>query len=83
MFGFLVSQPSVHHESVVHGNADNAVHAAFFKFGGQFVVAWQVGRRASWSERAGQGEYGNGFAFEQVVCGNVYPSVVFTGVEYH
>ena len=82
VFGFLIGQPCVHHKSVVYGYAQNAVHAAFEEFFGQFVVARQVGRRASRGKCTGQGEYDHGFAFKQVVGRNVYPSVALAGVEY-
>ena len=79
--GVLLALPLVHDEGVVDRNADDVIDAVLPEFGRQLVVARHVRGRAGRGEGAGQREDDNGFTFEDVIAGTVYPVVIATGAE--
>lgn len=81
VFRMLIGFPGVHHEGIVHRDAQNAVDAVLLEYAGQFVVARQMARRTGWRKCARQREHDNGFVFEQVISGHINPLVALTGVE--
>ncbi|MNX99780.1 hypothetical protein D3C86_1322470 [compost metagenome] len=81
VLGLLVLRPLVHHEGIVHGHAQDGVHALLGEHRRQFVVARQVGGRAGRRESAGQREDHDGLAVEQFGRGHVLPFIVLTHTE--